>query len=553
LNREVAKNAKKASGTWLGPSAASMSSTIWLRTSNRRSDQAKPRSLLRVLRVFAVQKTRGFDRTTRGTKRQLAVTLPALRDGLLVGTETMPARLVAILVSVAAGCAGAGVEDGTAGAGSVGGLGAAPAVRRAIVVSIDGLMPESYVAPDRRGLAVPTLRGMVAGGAWARSARPVMPTVTYPAHTTIATGVEPGGHGIVGNRTFDPMETNQAGWRWYAEDIRVPALWDAVEGAGRVAALVTWPVTVGARARYLVPEYWRAGTSEDQKLLRALSTPGLLERVEARFPDLWQKLTPPDMADEAAIDIAVHLLDTSSPDLLMVHIWMVDEMQHRSGPWSEPARVAIENADRQVARLVAACRRSGTWSETALFVVSDHGFATAHTEVRLAALMRERGLIQVGDDGKPTAWRASVQSNGGTAYIHLAEPNDGETLRAVREALAPLAAGPDAALRRIFEPEAIRAMGGDPVAALAVEAADGFVLADGVGGPWRKPVGSVGQHGYAPDRESMRASFLAYGPGVRPVELGEVRLVDVAPTVARWLGVPLERATGRALDIEGVR
>ena len=183
----------------------------------------------------------------------------------------MRAGRIALLIAAAAhlGCAGA--DDGCAVR-----VAAAPAPR-AIVVTVDGLMPETYTAPDRHGLAVPTLRGIVAGGAWARGARPVMPTVTYPTHTTLATGVDPGVHGITGNRVFDPLEKNREGWHWYSEDIRVPALWDAVEASGRSAALINWPVTVGARARYLVPEYWRAGTAEDQKLLRLRARP----RVDA--------------------------------------------------------------------------------------------------------------------------------------------------------------------------------------------------------------------------------------------------------------------------------
>ena len=388
------------------------------------------------------------------------------------------------------------------------------------------------------------------GGVWARSARSVMPTVTYPAHTTMATGVDPGVHGITGNVALDPLERNQQGWRWYAEDIRVPALWDAVEGAGRAAALVSWPVTVGARVRFLVPEYWRAGSPDDQKLLRALATPGLLARVETRFPDLWKKLTPPDVADEASIDVAVYLIESSAPDLLMVHIWMVDENQHRRGPWSPGARAAIETADRQVARVIEACRRRGVWDETALFVVSDHGFTTARVLVRPAAILRERGLLAAGTDGKLTSWRAAVQSNGGTAYIHVADPRDAEAGRLAREAFAPLAAGPGATVRRFLEPDEIRRLGGDPSAAFAIEAADGVVFADGSTGPWQMPAVSVGQHGYGPDREEMQASFLAYGPRVRRAALGDVRLTDLAPTVAAWLGIALPTARGRAIELE---
>src|SRR5688572_3432184 len=104
------------------------------------------------------------------------------------------------LVAVLAGCSGGGGRRATDRPPPRG----EPA-RIAILVTVDGLMPEAYTAPDQRGLAVPTLRSLARNGAWASGARPVMPTVTYPAHTTLATGVEPGRHGIVSNRAFDPL------------------------------------------------------------------------------------------------------------------------------------------------------------------------------------------------------------------------------------------------------------------------------------------------------------------------------------------------------------
>lgn len=453
----------------------------------------------------------------------------------------MQARLFVLLVAIAsASCRRAEIST-TAGATSP-----APHARRAILVSIDGLMPETYLDPDRHGLAVPTLRRMVQEGAWAPYATSVMPAVTYPAHTTIATGVAPSVHGILSNRPFDPLEKNQGGWRWYAEDIRVPTLWDAANASGLASALIQWPVTVGARPTFLVPEIWRAGTVEDQKLLRAMATPGLLEAVERRFPDLWSKLTPPDSADAAGVDVAVHLIDTAAPELILVHIWMVDEMQHRHGPWSAPAVAAIEEADRQLGRLLTAVRRAGLEEDTALFVVSDHGFARAATKtvVRPAALLAEHGLIERDkESGKVTAWKAAVQANGGTAYVYLADPNDRATAEAVQRALAPLTSGPSPAVARVIAGEELAAMGGDPAALLALEAADGVLFDDGAAGPVRSAASSPGQHGWAPDREAMRASFLAMGPKVTRGELPPMRLADVAPTVARWLGFQLPSAS----------
>jgi len=173
-----------------------------------------------------------------------------------------------------------------------------------VLVSIDGLKPDYVLDADRHGLKVPNLRRLVADGAHATGVTGVTPTVTYPSHTTLVTGVSPATHGILNNSPFDPMTTNNGGWYWYAEDIKVPTLWDAAGDAGVVTANVDWPVTVGARVRYSIVQYWRAplpvppGGDEDHKLLRALSTPGLLDEAErdlGRYPAGY-RYTPADDA-----------------------------------------------------------------------------------------------------------------------------------------------------------------------------------------------------------------------------------------------------------------
>ena len=129
-----------------------------------------------------------------------------------------------------------------------------------LLVSIDGLKPDYVLEADRLGVKVPYLRSLVADGAYATSVIGVTPTVTYPSHTTLVTGVAPAVHGILNNTPFDPLGENAGGWYWYAEDIKVPTLWDAAGDAGLVTANVDWPVTVGRAhpAQHRPVLAWRA-------------------------------------------------------------------------------------------------------------------------------------------------------------------------------------------------------------------------------------------------------------------------------------------------------
>src|SRR6185295_11404376 len=98
------------------------------------------------------------------------------------------------------------------------------------------------------------------------------------------------------------------------------ALWDAAASAGIRSASVNWPVTVGARITWDIPEYWRANTDDDHKLLAALATPGLLDSLERTLG------TYPSMSDGSASGdvkrgrFAARLIESRRPGLTLVHL-----------------------------------------------------------------------------------------------------------------------------------------------------------------------------------------------------------------------------------------
>jgi len=107
---------------------------------------------------------------------------------------------------------------------------------------------------------VPNLRRFVTEGSYAAGVVGVLPTLTYPSHTTLITGTAPSRHGIVNNTTYDPMQINRGGWFWYAGDNKARTLWDAARDAGLTTANVHWPVSVAAKnVTWNLPQYWVHG------------------------------------------------------------------------------------------------------------------------------------------------------------------------------------------------------------------------------------------------------------------------------------------------------
>ncbi|HJY86604.1 MAG TPA: ectonucleotide pyrophosphatase/phosphodiesterase [Candidatus Acidoferrales bacterium] len=423
-------------------------------------------------------------------------------------------------------------------------------IEHVILLSVDGMMPDTYVHPDAHGLKVPTLRAMVRQGSSSEGVLGVFPTLTYPSHTSMVTGVNPGTHGIITNAQGDPLDNLHGAWRWYAEDIRVPTLWDAARAKGLTTALVFWPVTVGAKGNAVVPEFWRQvpGTVEDTKLNFALSTPGLLDTVAKRFPNFRPRFLPPRAGDEALTDIAIHVIEALKPNLLLLHITDVDHSEHDDGPFTGRVLPALETADEQIARVIGAAKKAGIWNQTALVVVSDHGFARTAHRVRPGVWLREKGFVKV-EDRTIVGWKAYCLANGGSAYIYVKDPDDQETRKTLLEMFEKAATGRDSGIGRVLTHDEIVRAGGDPAAFLALEAEEGWAIAGGVVGEAISPASNAGEHGYLPDRPEMRSSLLVYGPAIGSSKIESARMIDIAPTIARWLGLKLEKAEGTPLKI----
>ncbi|MGA2339940.1 MAG: alkaline phosphatase family protein, partial [Terracidiphilus sp.] len=124
-----------------------------------------------------------------------------------------------------------------------------------LMISIDGLKPEYITEADVHGMKIPYLRTLLAKGTYADGVVGIWPTITYPSHTTLITGVWPVEHGIYNNHEFDPFQQYFEAWNWYASEIRAPTLWEVAHHAGLRTASVGWPVSVGATdVDYLIPE-----------------------------------------------------------------------------------------------------------------------------------------------------------------------------------------------------------------------------------------------------------------------------------------------------------
>ncbi|MDX2043676.1 MAG: ectonucleotide pyrophosphatase/phosphodiesterase [Acidobacteriota bacterium] len=413
-----------------------------------------------------------------------------------------------------------------------------------ILISIDGLKPDYVLEADRHKLKIPNLRRFVKEGAFATAVTGVTPTVTYPSHTTLVTGVSPAKHGIYANTPFDPFSKNQGGWYWYAEDVRVPTLWEACAAAGLKTAGVDWPVTVGAKIDFNIAQIWRAATPDDRKLIRALSTPGLLTEAEKAIGNYPEGYDYTVEADKHRAAFNVYLLEKKRPTFLTTYFAGLDEVQHAHGPDSREAYAALEEIDVLVGQIRAAAEKLGN-GKAVVAVASDHGFSPLNKSLNLNAAFREAGLIEV-EAGKVKSWRAITWNSGGTAAVMLKDKNDEDARLKIRQVLRRLAGDPDSGLFKWYEDDIAQKLGGFPDAAFVVGTKPGTYIGGGLEPPVIRNLKPSGGHGFLAELNVMDSSFFIVGAGIQAGKnLGRIDMRDIAPTLAGLLGVKLPMAEGR--------
>ena len=428
-----------------------------------------------------------------------------------------------------------------------------------LMISIDGMRPDYVTHADEHGLKIPALRSFLREGTYADGVVGVFPTVTYPSHTTLVTGVWPAEHGIVNNQRFDPDHTLAGAWYWYADQIKAPTLWGAAHAAGLKTASVGWPVTVDSKdIDVLIPEYWRGALGEshnpdDRLMMNAVSRPvGELAKVAAKIGVPYMRGNETTVeGDEIKTRYSLEILKADKPAFMTIHLSSLDEEEHLHGPFSKEANADLESLDAMVARLIAQQRANDPASK--IVIVSDHGFADIDKALDLGVAFVKAGLITAAPSAK-AAWQAQPWALGCMFAIMLHDPTDTATRQKVKDLLDRLAANPENGIEAVLDSKQVAEAGGVPDAAFVVTLRKGFAATGMLTGDLVIPVpGHRGTHGFDPrTTPEMQASFFASGRGITHArDLGKIDMRQIAPAVAAFLGIQMEVSSAGlpALDL----
>ncbi|MGJ3233738.1 alkaline phosphatase family protein [Marivirga sp.] len=413
--------------------------------------------------------------------------------------------------------------------------------QQVILISIDGLRPDFYL---NENWPAPVIQYMAKNGTHAKAVKGVFPSVTYPSHTTIISGMPPSEHGIYYNTPFEP-DGATGKWYWEYENIKTPTLFSLSKEAGLTTAAISWPVTVGAPIDYNIPEVWSIKEGEDRFApMKKNATPkGFMDEIEIHATG---KITNNNFGNQGYFaregkfaSAASYIYEKYNPDLLAVHLLSADHFQHTDGREGYMPKRAVSAVDAAIGQILETVERLGKLENTTFIITGDHGFVDIHSIMAPNVLLRENGLIN--EDG--TEWKAKFHSSGASAFLHLKNPKDTKSIEKVKALFNALPESQQK-LFRIVEKEELKKIGADPQAVLAIAPNEGINMTSKIEGELLRK-GSGGTHGFFPEYENIYTGFIAFGGKANEkTVLKEMYLTDVAPVIAKILGLQLQNTKG---------
>lgn len=361
-----------------------------------------------------------------------------------------------------------------------------------LLISLDGVRAE-YL---QRGIT-PHLAQLARDGVQAEWMNPSYPSLTFPNHYTLVTGLRPDHHGIINNTMIDEHlggfslsdreAVGDARW-WSGEPI-----WVGAEKAGLRTATMFWPGSEAA-VQGVRPSQWFPFD-------KAFAIDDRVRRVQA-----WLDLPAAER-----------------PRLITLYFEHVDTAGHDNGPESRNVEDTLKALDAAIGQLLDGIDARGERDRVNLIVVSDHG---------MAATSPER-VMTVEDRVSPDDAQAVT-----VGQVVGFNPRPGREAAAERQLLGRR---DHAECWRKQDMPARWHYGTHPrVPAIVCQADEGWLLVkrEAVERWRRNGWKGGGSHGYDPAAPSMRAIFLARGPAFRRgVTVPGFDNVDVYPLLARLLGI----------------
>lgn len=414
--------------------------------------------------------------------------------------------LLCLLVALGAGCASHSTPPATSAPAVAS---TAPPPAPLLLISIDAYRADYY----NRGLS-PTLEMLAKTGVHADAMQPSFPSLTFPNHYAIVTGLVPDHNGIVNNTMTDSMlgkfslddrKAVSNGLWW---DQGTP-IWETADDHGLRTATMFWP---GSEAN-----------------------------IQDRHPDYWKPYDGKVTADQR-VDQVLAWLDlppAQRPTFITLYFDAVDHAGHRYGPDSPQVDQALRDTDAALARLVDGLRQRQLFDKMNIIVLADHGMASVplQNSILIDKLIPLKDVETV-SMGELAGFNPSpkMKYRGDFAAIEAQLEKPQQHMQCWDKTRIP----------KRFE------YGSNSRIPQLVCLADvGWRITTTEYLAKHKGDINLGEHGYDNADPRMQALFIAHGPAFREgIRYHSFPNVDVYPLMMRLLNIPAPFSDGKFEDVQ---
>ncbi len=423
-----------------------------------------------------------------------------------------------------------------------------------IVISFDGLGSDDWTIIEK----LPHFKAFLEEAAYCKTVETVYPSLTYPAHCTIATGRYPVHHRVIHNTLLQPGRMASPDWYWKRKYIKGKTIYEAAKEKGMKTAAFLWPVTAGANIDYHIPEIF-ANRKWDHQILASLRSGSVKLQAEvfARYGKLMHGIEQPYLDDFIHQSI-LYTLKKYEPDFTLIHYVDLDSMRHHYGHSSPEALKALKRHDQRLGELMDLLKGEPvTW-----VLLGDHSSLDEDKAIRLNRVLERAGWLKRDKKGNIQSYQVLMRGADGSAYLYgrpeLAQQVQAELERFSREH--------DDCLEAIYSAEEAGRQGADDTCLFMLEAKKGYYFQDTLEGPdiyeihpeecISTPHMQMATHGYSPKKEGYTTVFAMRNSGAEGAKQGKLpalakgevasymHLADEGPTIAHLFGGVLPEADG---------
>ncbi|CEN79118.1 alkaline phosphatase family protein [Paraclostridium sordellii] len=419
---------------------------------------------------------------------------------------------------------------------------------RAVVISIDSLFTSDIKFLEE----LPNFKKILKNASIVKNINCIYPTLTYPCHTTIVSGVYPDKHGICHNEKLE-LNEKMPEWYWYSKDIKCDTIIDLAKKNNITTSTILWPVTGGCKADHNIAEIWTKDENEDHfKVYDNSCSKHLMKTVYPKYSHIINWNREPFL-DEFGVSCAEDIIKEYKPELMLIHLAYLDHTRHKHGLYEKEVINCFPKYDEWIGRIIKALKEAKVYEDTNFIILGDHGQLEVNKLISPNIILKEKGLIDVDENGKIIDYKAICKSAGISTHVIV---KDNGCISYLEGILKEMMEYEEFGIEKIFNKNELKKQYKlDCDAEFALEGKPGIAFNNDVCGDISKSVDNsnykycLATHGHLPHKGD-KPPFIAKGPGIKEnVILNKGNLVDEAPTIMKIFNIDMKNIDGTAFDI----